>query len=75
MASAIAVIARQGGFAVGVAALGGLLPSSGAAAGFVWPFCVAAAASAGGALACLLLPSASGNSIAAGLPRSISTDQ
>ncbi|MFM9924502.1 MFS transporter [Variovorax sp. H27-G14] len=62
MASAIAVIARQGGFAIGVAALGGLLPSSGAVSGFVWPFCVAAAASASGALACLLLPPASGKS-------------
>ncbi len=56
MASAIAVIARQGGFAVGVAALGGLLPSGGGAAGFVWIFCLAAAASACGVLACILLP-------------------
>jgi hypothetical protein len=66
MASAVAVIARQGGFAIGVAALGGLLPPGGAAAGFLWLFCVAAAASACGALACLLLPPASGNSMVSG---------
>ena len=61
MASAIAVIARQGGFAIGVAALGGLIPSNGTATGFAWLFYVAAAASAGGALACLLLPAPSAN--------------
>lgn len=68
MASAIAVIARQGGFAVGVAALGGLIPSNGAAAGFVWLFCLAAAMSACGALACFLLPPASSSRIVGGPP-------
>lgn len=61
MASAITVIAKQGGFALGVAALGGLLPVDDAAAGFLWPFCLATAASACGAFACLLLPSARTN--------------
>lgn len=72
MASAIAVIARQGGFAIGVAALGGLLPADGVAAGFVWLFCGASVASGGGALACFLLPRASGNNIVSGLLRSTS---
>jgi EmrB/QacA subfamily drug resistance transporter len=65
MASAIAVIARQGGFAIGVAALGGLLPAGGVAAEFVWLFCGAAVASVGGALACYLLPPASRSRIRA----------
>jgi EmrB/QacA subfamily drug resistance transporter len=72
MASAIAVIARQGGFAIGVAALGGLMPSHGTAAGFVWLFYLAAAASAGGALACFLLPPAPSSGIGGGLPLPIS---
>lgn len=75
MASAIAVIARQGGFAIGVAALGGLLPTDGVAVGFFWLFCGAAVASVGGALACFLLPPASRNSIGSGLPRSISAER
>jgi hypothetical protein len=56
MASAVTVIARQAGFAMGVAALGALAPSDLAAAGFAWPFGCAAVASACGVLACLLLP-------------------
>ena len=56
MASAVTVIARQTGFAMGVAALGALMPSNLDRAGFVWPFGVAAVASVGGVLACLLLP-------------------
>ena len=59
MASALTVIARQTGFAVGVAALGALTPSNLERAGFVWPFCVAAVASVCGLLACLLLPTLS----------------
>ena len=59
MASALTVIARQTGFAVGVAVLGGLTPSNLGAAGFVWPFGFAAAASVCGVLACLLLPALS----------------
>jgi MFS family permease len=60
MASALTVIARQGGFAIGVAALGVLTPSDLAVAGFVWPFGAAAAASVCGVLACVLLPVSSG---------------
>ncbi len=56
MASAVTVIARQAGFAMGVAALGALTPSDLAAAGFVRPFGFAAVASVCGVLACLLLP-------------------
>lgn len=56
MASALTVIARQTGFAVGVAALGALAPSDLRAAGFAWTFGFAAAAAACGVLACLLLP-------------------
>ena len=56
MASALTVVARQTGFAVGVAALGALAPSDLRAAGFAWTFGFAAAAAACGVLACLLLP-------------------
>ena len=56
MASAVTVIARQAGFAMGVAALGALTPFELDAAGFVLPFGFAAAASLCGVLACLLLP-------------------
>lgn len=59
MASAVTVIARQTGFAMGVAALGALMPSNLDGAGFVWPFGVAAVASVCGVLACLLLPTLS----------------
>lgn len=59
MASAVTVIARQAGFAIGVAALGALTPADLSASGFVWPFGLAAAASIGGVLACLLLPASS----------------
>lgn len=51
MASAITVIARQGGFAIGVALLGAAMP-----AGFALVFAIAAIASALGCAACLLLP-------------------
>jgi EmrB/QacA subfamily drug resistance transporter len=61
MASAVTVIARQGGFAIGVAALGTLTPADLAAAGFVWPFGFAAAAAMCGVLACLLLPNSAGS--------------
>ncbi|AMJ59006.1 MFS transporter [Bosea sp. PAMC 26642] len=56
MASAVTVVARQAGFAMGVAALGALTPADLSATGFVWPFGFATAASACGVLACLLLP-------------------
>jgi MFS family permease len=51
MASAITVIARQGGFAIGVALLGAAMP-----AGFAMVFAIAAVASAVGCAACILLP-------------------
>lgn len=56
MASAITVIARQSGFAVGVAALGALTPVNLSMMGFAWPFGFATAASVCGAFACRLLP-------------------
>jgi hypothetical protein len=57
MASAVTVAARQGGFAIGIAALGAVLSHDGAAHGFAGPFLLAAAASvAGVAAAILLLP-------------------
>lgn len=59
MASAVTVITRQGGFAMGVAALGALTPSDLDATGFVWPFGFAAVTSVCGVLACLLLPASS----------------
>ena len=61
MASALTVVARQTGFAMGVAALGALTPSDLHIAGFVWPFGSAALASACGGLACLLLPGSTSN--------------
>nr|WP_083916116.1 MFS transporter [Methylobacterium sp. B34] len=57
MASALTIIARQAGFALGVATLGALTPAHIHVSAFVWPFGAAAAAAAGGVLACLLLPS------------------
>lgn len=60
MASALTVIARQAGFALGVAMLGALTASDRDVASFVWPFGAAASAAVGGVLACiLLLPSSS----------------
>lgn len=59
MASAVANIARQAGFALGVAALGALIPSDLVAAGFAWPFGFAVLAALGGVLACRLLPASS----------------
>ncbi|RVU16647.1 MFS transporter [Methylobacterium oryzihabitans] len=59
MASAVTVIARQAGFALGVAGLGALMPSAPDAVGFAWPFGVAAGISTCGLLACRLLPPSS----------------
>lgn len=56
MASALTVVARQTGFAIGVAALGALTPSDLHVAGFVWPFGFAAVSAGCGVVACLLLP-------------------
>jgi MFS family permease len=51
MASAVTVVMRQGGFALGIAALGASLPYEAAAASYVWPWLIAALASAGGLIA------------------------
>ena len=63
IASAVTVVARQAGFAIGVAALGALTPADLSATGFAWLFGLAAVASVCGLLACLLLPTSprSGN--------------
>lgn len=56
MASALTVVARQGGFAIGVALLGAAMPSEQTASGFAAVFAIAAFASAAGAAACILPP-------------------
>jgi MFS family permease len=56
LASAITVIARQGGFAIGVAMLGAAMPPIQTASGFAGVFAIAALASALGCAACVLLP-------------------
>ncbi|UWU79352.1 MFS transporter [Bradyrhizobium huanghuaihaiense] len=57
MASAVTVVMRQAGFALGIAALGATLPDQGMATGYVWPWLLAASGSAGGLIAAsLLLP-------------------
>jgi MFS family permease len=53
MASAITVAFRQGGFAVGIAALGALLVHPMTLSRFAWPFLLAVAVSAAGAVAAL----------------------
>ncbi|MCJ2132284.1 MFS transporter [Methylobacterium sp. E-045] len=61
MASALTVIARQAGFALGVAMLGALTPIGLNVVGFAWPFGSAAIAAVCGVFACLrLLPPSSG---------------
>ena len=55
MASAVTVVARQAGFAIGIAVLGAVLLSDTRAEGFVAPFTLAAAFSLAGLCAALLL--------------------
>jgi MFS family permease len=55
LASAVTVVMRQGGFAVGIAVLGAVLHSQGSAISYVWLFFAAAAASAAGLVAALVL--------------------
>ena len=55
MASALTIVMRQGGFALGIAALGAALGSDQAAGAYTSVFLLAAAASALGAAAALLL--------------------
>jgi MFS family permease len=57
MASAITVVLRQAGFAIGIAALGGMLGADASADGFAAAFMLAAAAAVGGIAAVALLPS------------------
>ncbi|SEM24862.1 MFS transporter [Bradyrhizobium sp. OK095] len=57
MASAVTVVMRQGGFALGIAMLGASLPYEATAAGYAWPWLLAAVASASGLIAAsTLLP-------------------
>lgn len=59
MASAVTVVMRQGGFALGIAALGALLPSGASSEDYGGAFLLAALASAAGAAAAwTLLPAA-----------------
>jgi MFS family permease len=55
MASAVTVVMRQAGFAVGIAVLGAVLHADGSAISYVWLFSVAAIASAAGLVAALAL--------------------
>jgi MFS family permease len=55
MASSVTVIARQAGFAVGIAALGAALGPTDSGAGFATPFALATVASAVGMVGALLL--------------------
>ena len=59
IASAVTVVMRQGGFVVGIAVLGAVLSDQGSAISYLWPFVVAAAASAAGVVAALVLLPAS----------------
>ena len=55
LASAVTVVMRQAGFAVGIAVLGALLHVQGSAAGYLWLFTAAAVVSAAGLAAALVL--------------------
>ena len=55
LASAVTVVMRQGGFAVGIAVLGAALRDQGSAFSYVWLFSVATVASAAGCVAALVL--------------------
>ncbi|MCK1384554.1 MFS transporter [Bradyrhizobium sp. 21] len=56
MASAVTVVMRQAGFALGIAALGAALPDVATAASYAWPWLLAALAAVGGLIAALILP-------------------
>jgi MFS family permease len=55
LASAVTVVMRQGGFAVGIAVLGAVLRDQGSAISYLWPFFAAGVASAAGLVAALVL--------------------
>jgi EmrB/QacA subfamily drug resistance transporter len=59
LASAVTVVMRQGGFAVGIAVLGAVLHNQESAISYVWLFSAAAVASAAGLVAALVLLPAS----------------
>src|SRR5262249_46782530 len=60
-ASAVTVVMRQGGFAVGIAVLGAVLRTQGSAISYIWVFSAAAMASAAGLGAALVfLPAPAG---------------
>jgi EmrB/QacA subfamily drug resistance transporter len=63
LASAVTVVMRQAGFAVGIAVLGAVLHNQEAAISYIWLFSAAAVASAAGLVAALvLLPAPAGAS-------------
>jgi hypothetical protein len=63
LASAVTVVMRQAGFAVGIAVLGALLHTQGSAISYIWLFSAAAMASAAGLVAAfVLLPAPAGAS-------------
>jgi EmrB/QacA subfamily drug resistance transporter len=55
LASAVTVVMRQGGFAVGIAVLGAMLHNQESAISYIWLFSAAAVASAAGLVAALVL--------------------
>jgi MFS family permease len=55
MASAVTVVMRQAGFALGIALIGATLPYDARAANYAWPWLLAAVASAGGVTAAATL--------------------
>ena len=55
LASAVTVVMRQGGFAVGIAVLGAVLRDQGSAISYLWPFVAAGVASAAGLVAALVM--------------------
>ena len=55
MASAVTMVMRQAGFAIGIAALGAALRSETVAISYLWPFAVASVASVCGLIAALAL--------------------
>ena len=64
LASAVTVVMRQGGFAVGIAVLGAVLHNQESTISYVWLFSAAAMASAAGLAAALVLlpaPAAASN--------------
>ncbi|MHB0767635.1 MFS transporter [Bradyrhizobium sp. 5.13L] len=55
MASAVTIVVRQAGFAIGIAAMAALLGNAGEVDGYIWPFACATLASGLGVLAAIVL--------------------